>query len=67
MSITLDKLETNEPKSVIPKLVAKVIFLSPEKQSKYSPFRTATIKDIKNQKTFWWISQACGRGESLPV
>ncbi len=40
------------PASVVPQVVAKIVYLSKEKQSKFSRFRTAAIKDVDNNKNF---------------
>ena len=49
---TFDDIGELKPSTVIPNIVAKVVYVSPEKQSKFSKFRSVAIKDVKNNKNF---------------
>jgi hypothetical protein len=53
---TLDEISKLAPKACVDQLVAKVAWVSPTKQSKYSPFKTISVKDSKNQVCYNCLS-----------
>ncbi len=49
---TFEDVGALKPSTSVPNIVAKVVHMSPQKQSRYSKFRTVGLKDVKGNKNF---------------